>query len=92
MWSVAERKLGDNGSRPAISLSSDEGATVVCNVRGTGTNACYLEQLGRITKWLPQYRPRTPDMVVNIEWPGRLQCLLLTPDLSPFASTTLSFL
>jgi hexokinase len=35
-----------------------------------GTNACYIEQLGRITKWLPQYRPRTPDMVVNIEWPG----------------------
>ena len=35
-----------------------------------GTNACYIEQLGRITKWLPHYRPRTPDMVVNIEWPG----------------------
>ena len=35
-----------------------------------GTNACYMEQLGRITKWLPHYRPRTPDMVVNIEWPG----------------------
>ena len=29
-----------------------------------------MEQLGRITKWLPHYRPRTPDMVVNIEWPG----------------------
>ena len=36
----------------------------------TGTNACYMELLGRITKWLPHYRPRTPDMVVNIEWPG----------------------
>ena len=35
-----------------------------------GTNACYMEQLGNITKWLPHYRPRTPDMVVNIEWPG----------------------
>ncbi|CAK0784341.1 hypothetical protein CVIRNUC_007545 [Coccomyxa viridis] len=39
-------------------------------IMGTGTNACYIEQLGRITKWLPHYRPRTPDMVVNIEWPG----------------------
>ena len=29
-----------------------------------------MEQLGNITKWLPHYRPRTPDMVVNIEWPG----------------------
>ena len=38
--------------------------------RCAGTNACYMEQLGRITKWLPHYRPRTPDMVVNIEWPG----------------------
>jgi hypothetical protein len=29
-----------------------------------------MELLGRITKWLPHYRPRTSDMVVNIEWPG----------------------
>ena len=28
-----------------------------------GTNACYIEQLGRITKWMPRYRARTPDMV-----------------------------
>jgi hexokinase len=35
-----------------------------------GSNACYIEQLGAISKWLPHYRPRTPDMVVNIEWPG----------------------
>ena len=35
-----------------------------------GTNACYVEQLGNIHKWLPQFRPRTSDMVVNIEWPG----------------------
>ena len=39
-------------------------------LRPAGTNACYMEQLGNITKWLPHYRPRTPDMVVNIEWPG----------------------
>ena len=29
-----------------------------------------MEQLGRISKWLPRFLPRTPDMVVNIEWPG----------------------
>ena len=28
-----------------------------------GTNACYIEQLGSITKWMPRYRARTPDMV-----------------------------
>ncbi|KAK9825122.1 hypothetical protein WJX81_000028 [Elliptochloris bilobata] len=39
-------------------------------IMGTGTNACYIEQLGNITKWMPRYRARTPDMVVNIEWPG----------------------
>ena len=41
-----------------------------CVRANTGTNACYIEQLGAISKWLPHYRPRTPDMVVNIEWPG----------------------
>lgn len=35
-----------------------------------GTNACYVEQLGHISKWLPRFLPRTPDMVVNIEWSG----------------------
>lgn len=44
--------------------------TIASVIMGTGTNACYMEQLGNITKWLPHYRPRTPDMVVNIEWPG----------------------
>ncbi|BDA45066.1 Hexokinase-1 [Coccomyxa sp. Obi] len=44
--------------------------TIAAMIMGTGTNACYMELLGRITKWLPHYRPRTPDMVVNIEWPG----------------------
>lgn len=37
-----------------------------------------MEQLGNITKWLPHYRPRTPDMVVNIEWPG-FQVLSFAP-------------
>ena len=37
-----------------------------------------MEQLGNITKWLPHYRPRTPDMVVNIEWPGfQVPCFAL---------------
>ncbi|KAK9908508.1 hypothetical protein WJX75_008860 [Coccomyxa subellipsoidea] len=44
--------------------------TIAAMIMGTGTNACYMELLGRITKWLPHYRPRTSDMVVNIEWPG----------------------
>ena len=35
-----------------------------------GTNACYVDQLSSISKWMPKYLARTPDMVVNIEWPG----------------------
>ena len=35
-----------------------------------GTNACYVEQTRNISKWKPKYLPRTPEMVVNIEWPG----------------------
>ena len=37
-----------------------------------GTNACYLEHIGNISKWMEisSYFPRTSDMVVNIEWPG----------------------
>ncbi|KAK9811576.1 hypothetical protein WJX72_006374 [[Myrmecia] bisecta] len=42
----------------------------VAVIMGTGTNACYLEQLSHIEKWLPGFRPRTSDMVVNTELPG----------------------
>lgn len=33
---------------------------------GAGTNCCYVEQLSAISKWVPRFRPRTSDMVVNI--------------------------
>ena len=35
-----------------------------------GTNACYLDTLANIAKWVPNSRPRTPDMVVNTELPS----------------------
>ncbi|KAK9857965.1 hypothetical protein WJX84_010542, partial [Apatococcus fuscideae] len=34
------------------------------------TNACYVEQIKNLPKYLPQYMPRTTDMCVNTEWPG----------------------
>ncbi|KAK9805420.1 hypothetical protein WJX73_003720 [Symbiochloris irregularis] len=55
--------------------------TNVAVIMGTGTNACYVEQLGHISKWLPKFLPRTPDMVVNIEWAGfRPQAVRLLPE------------
>ena len=35
-----------------------------------GTNACYVETLSNIDKFKMKYFSRTPEMVVNIEWPG----------------------
>lgn len=64
---------------PTVTEVEGDMADLFCS---TGTNACYMEQLGNITKWLPHYRPRTPDMVVNIEWPGFQvpYCALHQPD------------
>ncbi len=64
----------DLGEQQQIARKSTCHPTRLIAGSHAGTNACYMELLGRITKWLPHYRPRTSDMVVNIEWPGFQVC------------------
>ncbi|MBI5144432.1 MAG: hexokinase [Candidatus Omnitrophica bacterium] len=45
-------------------------------ILGTGTNACYLEELSNISKW-HGYRTSSGRMIVNIEW-GNFDSLPMT--------------
>ena len=48
-----------------------DGEAVAAIVLNHGTNAAYVESLARIGKYVCRdWTPRTPDVVVDIEWPG----------------------
>lgn len=36
-------------------------------ILGTGTNACYVEEISKIKKW-PQHKKAKGQMIINIEW------------------------
>eukprot|EP00798_Chlamydomonas_sp_ICE-L_P007476 gene7476-621_t len=42
--------------------------TAIGVIIGTGTNACYVEQLSRLTKWAPPEGTEGLETAVNIEW------------------------
>lgn len=60
-----------------VAKSYEDSKCDVGVIIGTGTNACYPEELSRIKKW-PRRKDKNARMIINIEW-GNFNKLASTP-------------